>query len=77
MSKNLYAVVVDNNLICADLINGGLAVYEFRKDAKIKLEQIYHVAKRKALKLGIKHIIKKRYSIKEYVLNDNKVVDDE
>lgn len=72
MSKKLYAVVLDNNMVVADLIHGGLAIYENLKDAKIRLEQIYHINKRNMLKQGIKHVVKKRFSIKEYVLNDPK-----
>lgn len=72
MSKKLYAVVLDNNMIVADIIHGGIAIYENLKNAKIKLEQIYHVNKRNMLKQGIKYVVKKRYSIKEYVIGEPK-----
>lgn len=75
MSKKLYAVVLDKNMIVSDLIGGGIAVYENIKTAKIRLEQIYHTVKRNALKLGAKHVFKRRYSIKEYILNEPKPQD--
>lgn len=47
MNNKLYAVVMDNSLICDDLINGGLAVYEFRKDAKLNLNKFIMSQKEK------------------------------
>ncbi len=74
MSKKLYAVVLDKKEISADLTLNefALAVCENKRDAKNKLEHIYNIAKRKLLRLGVKHIAKNRYSIKEFVVEEPK-----
>lgn len=72
MSNKLYAVVLDENMIVSDIVSGGIAIYENIKTAKVRLEQIYYIAKRHAVKNGIKHTVKKRYSIKEYIIDEPK-----
>lgn len=71
MTKKLYAIIL-NNKIVGDLIHGGRAIYESESEAKEKLNFISTYAIEYFSNQGIEPYPKSSYSIKEYILKEDK-----
>jgi hypothetical protein len=73
--KTLYAIEVkteknSKNSMIIFQCSGCLAVYEFKKVAKDKLDEIYEEFKNRMLKDGVKPYPKNRFIIKEYICKE-------